>query len=76
MLILVFLSAQGSISPLLHLARSGLFRTVRAGNFDGTANVDVVVVVSTGQVVEAAIFGERRQVEGETCGAAGEQVNN
>lgn len=60
-----------SFLPLFHLARSGLFRTV--GSFDGTTDVDVVVIGSAGQVVEAAVgLGERLQVERETCGATEE----
>ncbi len=57
----------GSSSPLFDLTGSGRFRTV--GSFDATADVDVVVVVATGQVVEAAAgFGEGRQIEREVCG--------
>lgn len=53
---------------LFDLTRSGLFRTV--GSFDRTADIDQVVIVATGQVVEATVgFGERRQVEREVCGA-------
>lgn len=59
----------GEGSPLFHLARSGILST-RSG-FDRTADVDVVVVAAAGHVVVAAVgFGERRQVEGETCGCS------
>lgn len=52
---------------LFDLTCSGLFRT--AGSFDRTADIDQVVIVATGQVVEATVgFGERRQVEREVCG--------
>lgn len=60
--------------PLLHLAGSGLLGAV--SGFDGAADVDEVVVVPAGQVVEAVVFGERRQVEGETCGAEETQVRH
>lgn len=53
----------------IDLARTGLFRT--ASGFHGTTDVDVVVVVAAGQVVEATVgFRERREVEREPCGAA------
>lgn len=58
----------GSVFLLFDLTYSGLFRTV--GSFDRTTDIDEVVIVATGQVVEATDgFGERRQVEREVCGA-------
>lgn len=58
------------------LARSGFLGT--RGSADRPADIDVVLIVATGQVVETTVgFGEGRQVERETCGAADlkEKVN-
>lgn len=53
---------------LLDLAGAGFLRA--GGGFDGTADVDVEVIVAVAQIVEATFsFGERRQVEREVCGA-------
>lgn len=54
-------SGSSGQAPFLHLAGSGLFVTV--GHLDRTTDVDVVIIVGSGEVVEAADFGERRQVK-------------